>query len=594
MSETTMKKRFVGMCLSLVLVGCGGGGNAPDSVVQPVVIAQDAPGHTNVIPPSPSAGQSRAGKIYAVYIRTPGTGDTVAFTVFEPATFDGGKKYPLILHSHGFTGDRATSTAPNNLDPANPAGFDFVSVNDFVSHGYGVISIAERAHGESNGSDRVLDPDAEGKDLLAVLDWAEAKLDWLAYGPSSDGRDPHNLIVGSVGESYGGFFQYLIHNIDPKHRLDAMVPKWAPYDLTYALSPYSVPKTMWDVGLFLVGNITGARTGAGFDPFVVQEFTNGISQNRLSPAFNDFLIYHSPRYFCEGQPVATNGGPGTQPERAPLRPNDRVNVLIEQGMRDTVFNLNEAYNNYSCLKAQGGDVRLLTHQIGHNSLLVVPDPGAALYQPPGDFLSNKCGTLDIDAATLAFFDEHLKGIHGAASKIPTQICLSIAGSDAVLVDQLTTGHSGTQATVPATTLIAGVPDVPVAADLGITADSQGDVVGGIPRLEVDVQPVTAGVPGEPIIFAGIGIQHSPPLPVYELLDNMITPLRGTGAHAVDLGGVAARLKPGEKVVLLLYGGHEQYLITGSTNLNLPTATVMPVTVSGKVWVPLLGPLPAAP
>ena len=75
-----------------------------------------------------------------------------------------------------------------------------------------------------------MDPDYEGKNVLAVLDWAEAKLDWLKYAPS--GNDPHNLVLGSIGGSYGGMYQYMLHNIDPKHRLDAMVAWVAPNDLT--------------------------------------------------------------------------------------------------------------------------------------------------------------------------------------------------------------------------------------------------------------------------------------------------------------------------------------------------------------------------
>lgn len=46
-------------------------------------------------------------------------------------------------------------------------------------------------------------------------------------------------------------------------------------------------------------------------------------------------------------------------------PFAEVDVLLTQGMRDTLFNFNEAWRNFECLKASGGDVRLLTHQTGH-------------------------------------------------------------------------------------------------------------------------------------------------------------------------------------------------------------------------------------
>ena len=584
--------------LSVLLAACGGGDGAASDTAR-VSVAAVAPtaapvpvSDASVVPATPTPGASRAGRSYSVFIKVPATGDTVAFTVFEPATLEGGQTYPLILHSHGFQGARYKSRpvpfGPLKVDFANPLGSDFTDIGVFIDKGYGVISIDERAHGDSNGSDRVMDPDFEGKDLLAVLDWAEANLNWLKYGLSADGTDSHNLVLGSIGTSYGGMFQYLIHNIDPKKRLDAMVPMWAPYDLTYSLGQGNVPKTLWNVALFGIGNLTGLKTLTGFDPFIFNGFITSFAQNELSPGLKDLLLYHSNRYFCEGQPVATNGGPGTRPERPPV-PGGKVNVLLVQGIRDTLFNLNEGHSNYACFKKQGGDVRLLTTQVGHNTLQVTPDIGQLVYHP-ADVLNEKCGTVDPAAGALGFFEEHLKGIAGAASAVPKQICLSIAGTDAALVDQLTVGRAGTQFPVRNTTVVAGLPEVPVAVPL-FTAPAGGEVVGGIPRLEVDLRAGSPLARGTPILFAGLGIQHNALLPVYELLDNQITPLKGLGRHDVDMSGVAARLKPGEKLVLLLYGGKDQYLLTGSTSLNLPKASVMPVQVSGNVWVPKLG-LPA--
>lgn len=594
------------MGLSALLAACGGGDGSAASGTDStrVSAAAAAPEPTPavtasapVVPAMPPPGAARAGRSYSVFIQVPATGNTVAFTVFEPATLEGGQTYPLILHSHGFQGARYKSRpvpfGPLKVDFANPLGSDFTDIGVFIDKGYGVVSIDQRAHGDSNGSNRVMDPDFEGKNLLAVLDWLEANLPWLKYGPSADGTDPHNLVLGSIGTSYGGMFQFVIHNTDPKKRLDAMVPMWAPYDLNYSLSQGNVPKTLWNVALFGIGNLTGLKTLTGFDPFIFNGFITSFAQNELTPDLKDLLAYHSNRYFCDGQPVATNGGPGTRPERAPV-PGGKVNVLLVQGIRDTLFNLNEGHSNYSCFKKQGGDVRLLTTQTGHNTLQITPDLGQIVYQP-GDLLNEKCGTVDPAAGALAFFEEHLKGIAGAASAVPKQICLSIAGTDAALVDDLTVGRAGTQFPVRNTTVVAGVPEIPAAVHL-FTAPAGGEVVGGIARLEVDLRAngLTRGLPvlgGAPILFAGLGIQRNALLPVYELLNNQVTPLKGLGRHDVDLSGVAARLQPGEKLVLLLYGGKDQYLLTGSTSLNLPKATVMPVQVSGNIWVPKLG-LPA--
>lgn len=585
-----------------LLAACGGGDGAADktSAAQAPSVGgaasgggASASGSVAVTPEAnpqpPTAGQSRAGKTYSVFIKVPATGDTVAFTVFEPATLTGGQAYPLILHSHGFQGARYKSRpvpfGPLKVDFANPLGSDFTDIGVFIDKGYGVISIDERAHGDSNGSDRVMDPDFEGQNLLAVLDWAEANLPWLQYGLSADGTDPRNLVVGSIGTSYGGMFQYLIHNIDPKKRLDAMVPMWAPHDLTYSLAPGNTPKTLWNLSLFGIGNLTGLKTATGFDPFIFNGFVTSFAQNELTPGLKDLLLYHSNRYFCDGQAVATNGGPGTRPRYAPV-PGGKVNALLVQGVRDTLFNLNEAHANYQCLKAQGGDVRLLTTQTGHNTLQVTPDVSQFAYHP-SDLLNTRCGTVEPADAALAFFEEHLKGIAGAAAAVPKKICLSIAGTDAALVDALTVGRAGTQATVPSTLVVAGLPELPVAVPLGPVQGAGSEVVAGIPHLDVTLSAAGPAL-GQPVLFAGIGIQHNPALPVYELLDNQVTPLKGLGRHDVNLSGIAGRLQPGQRLVLLLYGAKDQYLLTGSTSFNLPKASVMPVTVSGNVWVPRIG------
>lgn len=579
---------LLAVLLTVLLMACG---SSSPSVgrTNAAAISGDAPGHVNNIPSTPAAGQSRAGRTYSVYIQVSSTGDTVAFTVFEPGTLEGGKKYPLLLYGHGGSDQRITDK--NSQQSVNSPFND--NVGFFIDHGYGVISMDQRGHGESSGTIRLMDPDFEGRDLLALLDWAEAKLDWLAYGPSVDGSDPHNLVLGAIGGSYGGGFQMLIHDIDPKHRLDAIVPEATWNDLNYSIFPNGVFKSLIAsaVGVKLEVASNGQAIGHA-DPYLTNLLVNGAMGNPPSADQRDFMRYHSNAYFCNGIPVATNGGPGTAPMFPPRHPG-KIHAMFWQGMRDPLFNLNEAWLNYLCLKDSGGDVRLLTYQVGHNTSPIVPDPGELLYQPPFDFFTNNhCGKLSVHDAALAFFDEHLKGIAGAADKIPKQPCLSLSGPDAVLVDQVMHGHEGTEKEVAATTVIAGVLDVPMAVDLGLVASAEGDVIAGIPRLEVDIEPAITGTPGEPIIFAGIGQMRAAFPGVWDLVDNQLTPLRGSGVHRVDMSGIAERLKSGDKLALLLYGGSDQYPLTGSINAVQPT--VIPVTVQGKVWLPLLGSPPTAP
>lgn len=592
------RKILLAVLLTSCLSACGNAG-APHITAAgagvAAVVAPDAPGHVNAVPPAPGPGESRAGLTYPVYIQVPATGDTFAFTVFEPATLEGGRKYPLLLYGHGGGDQRATDRNNPQLvySPFND------NIKLFLDHGYGVISMDQRGHGESGGTIRLMDPDYEGRDLLALLDWAEARLDWLDYGVSVDGSDPHNLKLGAIGASYGGGFQMLIQNMDPKLRLDAIVPEATWHDLNYSTAPNGVFKSLW--GTFLYGKLstTGNNpTESRLDPYAQGMFDSGISGARISGEQHDFLYYHSNAYFCGGVPVATNGGPGTAPQYPP-QPSSRIHAMFFQGMRDTLFNFREAYQNYQCFKQAGGDVRLLSYQTGHNATPVIPDPGLRPVMPdpgnpnvPLDAYDDRCGTLSVHEATLAFFDEHIKGIAGAADIIPRQVCLSLAVNDGVLVDEVTAGHAGTQKEVPSTYLVAGLPDVPMAVDLGIVAGAGGDVIGGIPRLEVDIEPAAPGAPGEPILFAGIGQMLASAPGAWQLVDNQISPLRGTGMHRIDMAGIAERLAPGDRIALLLYGAHDQYPYSGSINASQPA--VMPVTVQGKVWVPMLGALPPTP
>jgi len=144
----------------------------------------DASGHTNVVPAPPAAGTSRSGAIYNIYL-TASTGDTVAFTVFEPATLTGGKTYPLVLHGHGWGGSRTKSLGSSAASSSEGVGLG-TNLSELVANNYGVISFDQRGFGENTGLVDSMNPDKDAADILAVMDWAQAKLPWLSYGPTLD------------------------------------------------------------------------------------------------------------------------------------------------------------------------------------------------------------------------------------------------------------------------------------------------------------------------------------------------------------------------------------------------------------------------
>ena len=319
----------------------------------------DAAGHTNVVPAPPASGACRTGQIYSIYV-TASTGDTVAMTVFEPSSICGGKTYPLVLQAPGFGGTRTqtldTTSAPNAAQGTNVGN----NLTELVDNGYGVISFDQRGMGETTGKIRVMDPDFEGKDYLAVMDWAQAKLGWIQYGPTLEGDDPSEPMMGSIGGSYGGMYQMLLLNVDKRHRLHAITPNITPGNLSYSLFQGTTPKTLWNTILFGDGQAAGSSLNRGnFDPFVNELFVSDLAADQEDPYAADFFNYHSADYFCNGASVATNGGAGTTPLLPPTSAPPKVNAMVWIGVRDTLFNFNNGYAKITHVcKRAGGDVRL--------------------------------------------------------------------------------------------------------------------------------------------------------------------------------------------------------------------------------------------
>jgi ABC-2 type transport system ATP-binding protein len=554
----------------------------------------DDPAHTNVVPAVPASG-CRAGQTYNIYVDSgptslSATGALEAFTVFEPTSLCAGQTYPLIFNGPGFGGSRTSAAG---------------SFTSFNNAGYGVISVDEAGEGEDGGKIRVMDPDQEGVMLMAVMNWAQAKLPWLAYGPTNDGLDPHEPIYGSDGGSYGGMYQFMLLNVDKRHRLRAIAPQITPHDLNFSLFPGGAIKTMWDLELFGDGQTAGNGTSrANFDPYVNAGFVSDFATNQEDAGFHDYFGYHSASYFCNDAPIATNGGAGTAPWLPPTSAPPKINALIFIGARDTLFDFNNGYGNYTCLQRGGGDVRLLSYQTGHNAQLasgangvgLVPDPYVTLFYPSNDSLDSRCGTLMQSTAELAWFNQYLKGQAGAASMIPTNPCISLAAGDGVTLPKVPTyaGGSLTAYPVSQTAVVAGAPP-----DSGVpspvqnvtvlyTAGPNGDVVAGIPHVVLDVAPVGGIAVNIPTVYVGLGVLHASNPAAWDLMDNEVMPLVGTGHFDEDIVGGGIRLQPGDELGFLVFGESTQFAATGTVNATKPIP--VPVSVTGNVYVPDIGPM----
>lgn len=627
-----LSKILLGAGAGLLLTACGGGGSdsAPANLATPEarntpqtgVPAAVNPARTSrPLPASQAAlaaasceagSELRGGRSYRVEMPSRVDGAAIVFQVFEPTVFDCQTRHPLILQGHGFSGSRSTEAASEPMAPIEP----------LIDAGYAVISIDQRGHGESGGTIRVMDPDFEGEDLVQIVDWAEAHLDYLAYRNK-------NLLLGAVGGSYGGGFQYLLYNVDPDQRMDAMVPQITWHDLTYSLNPGDVTKNYWLLALSAMGD---AQTGFGMDPFLRSSLLDGVVSNRFPDTALDFLHYHSPSYFSDnerGVEVLDSGNtteyildpitgqiPVTSDGRyivkTPMATPYPVDVLMFQGTRDNLFPFNDAYENFLTMKQAGGDVRLLTYPFGHHYL----SPNLGLIQESiqnGQFYADalpqladqglatlsSCGDIEVVRATVAWFNDKLRG-RGDADNVITsgqQVCYSLDPDDSVHAPEVTVGGQGfaiENLLQTPVTVLAGVNPLPTQVSL-TTLDEEA-VIAGIPTADITLSlgsetldslcleesdPLLGVGTCDAIVFAGVGVIRGG-INAPELIDEQVQPLRGLGRHQIQLTGIAERLQAGDRLVLMLYGQHPTFVGAFSRDL-----TSYLVQVSGEVRLPLL-------
>lgn len=627
------------LALSLLLAACGGSSSGSGSgssagsgsvstaerkagfAAPGLVMARDA---SNADAASCQLGKQLAGgRHYRVQL-TSASNETISFEVIEPKVINCKAGNPLVLHGHGFGGSRTV----------DPAGTFLERLQD---NGYAVISIDQRGFGESTGTVRVMDPNFEGRDLLQILDWAETHLDYLAHDRQGSG---YNLVAGATGGSYGGMYQLLLHNLDARHRLDVLTPDITPHDLRFSLNPNGTIKSAWAL-LLVAGGEQGASEPlvGGLDPAIKETLLRGAVTNVIHAGALPFFYYHSAKYFLDARPAAEQepmdflAAPlldGLSYDFPALQPA-RIDILFTQGFRDTLFNFNEAWNNFRGYRALGGDVRLFTHQGGH----ILPGTATVLEQlgpldagiagitsqlqgagvslpelqaPAGP---NSCGSLDRMDVTLAFLNEKLKpaGAQGTAPAVKTgldrlrqEVCMSLTPDQAAWVafDQID-NRNRVSTPVPATMIpvpntVLGISSLLQPTFIPLSGLPAGRrTVAGIGRLDVtlasalpaDGCDLAGSLPPEfpitgcdAIVHVGWGARSGSAAP--RLLDEQITPLRGLGVHQVNMVGIAEPLAEGEELGLLVYGYNLQYLSSISRDLLVPA-----VTISGTVQVPLL-------
>lgn len=509
---------------------------------------------------------------------------TIYFTVLLPERCPGAG-YPLVLHSHGYGGKRLRSLAATGSLPTSDPHFPSIDAltQALPRHGYAVISVDQRGHGESaaNTKARIIDPALEIQDLRRILDWAYDNAAAYNFQTETGTGIDRDLKVGTIGYSYGGGYQMTLAALDP--RIDTIVPNGTWNNLLYSLLPGDGVKLGFDGLLCLLG-----ATGGVENTPIVAALCNQVGVQNLFAStvrtrddlvaalgrpltqprtideaeVNPFFYSHSTRYFETQQAAGQPWGFGET--SASLR---RVPALFLQGNRDVLFNLTEAKRNADYFAATGADVRLLSTEGGHMNPLANQIEGTA-----------NCGTVIGLDSILAWYDHWLKGVDSAAFDGIPKVCISVADTvsgqpggtpaglalDAMPVGSQT-GAGGVPArletaTVNVGALLSSAPTfVPVT-----TITGSGRVLAGVPRLSsISVVGGPNVLPRAAIALVGVGIRRNGSLilvddQVTSFVEGLHTFNRSHQNSIIELPAIGEQLQDGDQVGLLFYEQQVQY------------------------------------
>lgn len=483
-----------------------------------------------------------------------GTASTrVAFTVFVPETPG---PHTLVLIGGGFGEPRtAALPGPDNEPAASYWRRMQRQIPRLMARGHAVISFDYRGHGDSGGDLRMLDPAADMQDLRAIIDWAERHLHLARRASSTRSDDP---LVATMGGSYGGAYQLLLAQLDP--RIDAIVPTMTWSRLDHDLLPDGVVKSGWLQLECFLGQRGKVRDDGRFVKLCgLAKAPQPATLDAVPPAdargYTDYLAGSG------WQPWLRQAG------RSAARP---VDALLVQADEDVLFPLNDAFENYRSLKALGGDVRLVTVRAGHvNSLAGQKNQAPA------------CGQAVPDAfdTMLDFLDEKLRNAPRKGLPAGT-LCFATGERSAEWRADLPpdAGPGSPRVDIAAQDVAGAAPVfVPLSAAL-----PQGQVLLGAPRARLDV----AGAPGS-VALLGVGLRREGQAPV--LVSGQIAAVRPGAARELVLPAVARALQPGDELGVMLLPTHPQFQHMKSVAEAVPVGGVLPgnaVRVSGQVWLPV--------
>lgn len=427
----------------------------------------------------------------------------ICFTIFRPAGATKDRPVPMVLHSHGWGGSRTT----------DPAAFAYLT-----DAGFGVLSFDQRGFGESGGRAHIENPDVEGKDVQEVVDLVAAQ-PWVQV------QRPGDPVLGAIGGSYGGGYQFLgaLSEIRDRGatRLDALVPEITWWSLTESLFPQGVPRTEWATALTAAALPTDA-----LPPRVVQGFAEAAATGTVPTHLHEFLDRNGPEWH--------------------VRQGRRLDVpvLFGQGATDNLFPLDQGLDNFSRLLTDRARSRsiFVGYNGGHTLPAVLP-AGTNLDIPlaTADACSPTLGSPDFADLGLRFLRQNLQGEETGLTGFGRYHLTTAAGDRCVSVP----------AVAPTTAVELGevVSTVGVGAPIAYPVAQGPLTIAGSPTL--DARLTTIGLDNR--AFFGLSVGTSP-LDARVVQNNML-PIRENGIaidkprRGVELPSVAVDVPAGQTLFL---------------------------------------------
>src|SRR3954452_15889538 len=247
-----------------------------------------------------------------------------------------GGKAPTILEGHGWGGSRET-----NPDAASEEGTGNVGVGPLRKAGFNVLTWYSGAFGNAGGSVTVDAPDAEGRDVSALIDW-------LAQQPEAQLDKSGDPRVGMTGVSYAGGVE--LNTAWRDKRVDAIAPIIAWHSLLTSLYKEDTVKGGWSSALYALGLPTSKGR---LDPHITSAFTSGASTGTLT---------------ADDRAWFASRGPGD------LVKQITVPTFLVEGTADTLFTLHEAIENYAILRGNGVPAKMMWFCGGHGVCLTGSGP----------------------------------------------------------------------------------------------------------------------------------------------------------------------------------------------------------------------------